>query len=66
MPSTVIAATFYDQNARTLRVTYVSGLVYIYKDVPAEVYDNMRKAFSKGRFLNQFIKGHYAFERVIE
>ncbi len=64
MPSAVIRSTHYDEQTRTLRVTYVSGLVYAYRDVPAEVYAAMRAAFSKGRFLNEFIKGKYPFERM--
>jgi hypothetical protein len=39
-------------------------MVYRYKEVPAEVYGEMRAAFSKGQFLNRFIKGKYAFEKV--
>lgn len=66
MPSTVIASTGYDEVTGTLCVRYVSGMVYAYKGVPVEVYEAMRRAFSKGRFLNQFIKGKYAFERVVE
>jgi hypothetical protein len=64
MPSSVIASMNYDASRRTLLIRYVSGLVYRYKDVPAEVYDEMRAAFSKGQFLNRFIKGKYAFEKV--
>jgi len=64
MPSTVIKSTHYDEDTRTLRVTYVSGVVYVYRDVPADVYAAMRAAFSKGRFLNEFIKGKYAFKRI--
>jgi hypothetical protein len=64
MPSTVIASTEYDASTRTLLVKYVSGMMYRYKDVPAEVYSEMRAAFSKGQFLNRFIKGKYAFEKI--
>jgi len=54
----------YDAHTRSLLIRYVSGMVYRYLDVPAEVYAQMRAAFSKGQFLNRFIKGKYAFEKV--
>lgn len=64
MPSTVIAASEYDASTRILVIRYVSGMVYRYKDVPAEVYAEMKAAFSKCQFLNKFIKGRYAYEKV--
>jgi hypothetical protein len=64
MPSTVVAHSHYDEVTATLRITYVSGAVYDYKDVPKQVYDDMKSSGSKGIFLNLHIKGHYAFEQV--
>jgi hypothetical protein len=64
MPSTVIKSFSYDASRRRLRVVFVSGLIYDYKKVPREVYDDMKAAFSKGTYLNQYIKGHYTFEKV--
>lgn len=54
----------YDADSHTLRVVYVSGNVYDYLGVPASVYEQMRRASSKGIFLNTKIKGHYSFEKV--
>jgi hypothetical protein len=64
MPSSVVAAIKYDPRSSTLRVIYVSGMVYDYKNVPEEVYIAMKTAFSKGTFLNQHIKGKYEFEKI--
>ena len=64
MPSSVVAAIKYDAPTSTLRVIYVSGLVYDYKNVPEEIYVAMKTSFSKGSFLNQYIKGKYKFEKV--
>lgn len=64
MPSAVVTAITYDPATSTLRVAYVSGLLYDYKDVPEEVYIAMKKSFSKGAFLNQHIKGKYRFEKI--
>lgn len=64
MPSSVVAAINYDPESHSLKVTYVSGLVYEYKDVPENVYKAMKIAGSKGRYLNFHIKGKYDFEKV--
>lgn len=64
MPSTVVAKMEYDANLQVLVVTYTSGKVYVYKGVPPEVYEEMKKSGSKGRFLNYLIKGKYEYEKV--
>jgi hypothetical protein len=64
MPSSVIAGMSYNVPSATLRVTFVSGRVYEYRNVPEEVYREMKKAGSKGEFLNLRIKGHYAFKKI--
>ena len=64
MPSSVIARYEYHVQSAVLRVVFVSGMVYDYKDVPESVYQAMKKSKSKGIFLNQHIKGVYDFSRV--
>ena len=64
MPSSVVARFSYDPATRMLRVVYVSGMVYDYKDVPEEVYKEMKAFRSKGTYLNLHIKGRYEFEKV--
>ncbi|KAA2245851.1 KTSC domain-containing protein [Chitinophaga agrisoli] len=64
MPSTVVSAMHYDPDSATLRIIFRSGMVYDYMDVPPAVYDAMRNAGSKGKYLNRFIKGKYAFEKI--
>jgi hypothetical protein len=64
MPSSVVAAIRYDPATYTLRVIYLSGSVYDYKDVPEKVYKEMKEAFSKGEFLNKHIKPKYEFEKI--
>jgi hypothetical protein len=54
----------YDRDTATLRVIFVSGLIYDYKNVPEEVYHAMKTSGSKGIYLNKHIKGHYAYEKV--
>jgi len=63
MPSSVIASFHYDESNSALEILFVSGITYIYSDVPKNVFDNMRKAKSKGVYFNEKIKGNYNFER---
>lgn len=64
MPSSVVAGMNYNEATATLRVIFVSGMVYDYKKVPAKVFNAMKKATSKGTFLNRYIKGKYDFEKI--
>jgi hypothetical protein len=64
MPSTVIAHMNYDADTQTLTIIFVSGEVYEYKQVPADVFAAMKAARSKGTYLNRHIKGHFAFEKI--
>ena len=64
MPSSVVAAIRYDASMSTLRVIYVSGSVYDYKQVPEKVYKEMITASSKGEFLNKHNKPNYEFEKI--
>jgi hypothetical protein len=64
MPSSVIRRFAYDEPNRRLRVTFTSGDVYDYLDVPPEVHNGFRAAFSKGRFFVTEIRDRFAFERI--
>jgi len=54
----------YYADTRTLRIIYVSGMIYDYKEVPEAVYLAMKSSGSKGTYLNKHVKGHYAFEKI--
>lgn len=64
MPSTVVSHFHYNKYERTLTITFTSGIIYYYKNVPENVYIEMKAAFSKGIYFNQHIKGFYEFEKV--
>jgi KTSC domain len=63
MPSTAVEHISYDETTRELHVTYVGGWTYTYYGVPKQVYAGFRAAFSKGQFVNQFIKNRYDFRK---
>ncbi len=66
MPSSVVHKMEYDAESATLRITFVSGLIYVYKNVPEAVYISMKHSGSKGAYLNQHIKGKYEYEKLSE
>jgi hypothetical protein len=54
----------YDEVNRTLDVAYASSGEYRYFDVDRDVYEWLRKAQSKGKFINRLVKGKYRYERI--
>jgi hypothetical protein len=64
MPSSVIRRFSYDEAAERLRITFVSGDVYDYAEVPPEVHADFRAAFSKGQFFGARIRDRYACRRI--
>jgi hypothetical protein len=64
MPSSVVANMNYNPLSSTLRVIFVSGMIYDYLKVPEKVYMAMKTSDSKGAYLNQHIKGHYEFKKI--
>ncbi|MCO8029501.1 KTSC domain-containing protein [Brevundimonas diminuta] len=64
MPSSVIRRFRYDEAARRLRLTFVSGAVYDYDDVPPEVAKGLAQASSKGRFFGLRVRDRYPCRRV--
>jgi len=65
MPSTVIADTAYDPDTQTLSVWFrPSGRRYDYFEVPATVYDALRRSPSKGRYFNAHIRDGYDFNQA--
>ena len=59
MPSTAIRDFSYNVATRQLVVTFVTGRVYAYAEVPPDVHNAFRASGSKGRFFNQEIRDHY-------
>lgn len=64
MPSTVISTMQYDESMQILIITFVSGMMYDYKEVPLEAYLALKTSGAKGIYLNQHNKGKYPFQKV--
>jgi len=61
--STALSAVDYDEERRTLRVSFVKGGTWTYFGVPPQVASGLRNALSKGTFFNIAIRGQYAYSR---
>jgi len=57
--SSVIKRIAYCEEDRILRVTFLSGKVYDYSDVPDFRFDSMVGYYSVGEYYNFYIKGSY-------
>lgn len=62
--SSNIASVGYDEATQTLEVEFLSGAIYQYYNVPVNMFDQLMKEPSKGRFLNAYIKNAYPFSRT--
>jgi hypothetical protein len=66
MPSSVIRSFSYDVGERRLDVTFVSGRRYSYRDVPEELFVEMKLSFAKGEFFNRRIRGRFEFSAAAD
>ena len=62
--SSNIASIGYDEGMRTLEVEFLNRSIYQYYNVPRNIFDQLKRAGSKGRFLNTYIKNAYPYSRV--
>jgi hypothetical protein len=63
MPSSAIADIEYDSERERLTVTFVTGRIYEYVDVPSEVAASFRSAFAKGTFFS-YVRDRYDFREL--
>jgi hypothetical protein len=62
--SSNIARFRYVKESLMLTVEFKNGVSYNYYDVPEAVFERMKTAPSKGRFLAQYVKGAYRYARA--
>jgi hypothetical protein len=64
MPSTAIRTFSYDDQSRTLFVTFIDGDLYAYFGVEPPVFNQMKAAPSKGRYFAYKIRNRYRCRRL--
>jgi hypothetical protein len=62
--SSHVAEIGYDENRQLLYVKFARNTMYVYRDVPVEVYRELMKSSSKGIYLDEFVKTNYRFKKV--
>lgn len=51
-------------DGQNLFVEFGKGSIYVYYEVPLELYTELLKAESKGKYLNSNIKNVYRYEKI--
>jgi hypothetical protein len=64
MPSSAVADFSHDPATNTLTVTFTTGRIYEYDEVPTDVFAAFQNAFSKGTFFNKRIRDRYRFREI--
>ncbi|HEX2875039.1 MAG TPA: KTSC domain-containing protein [Polyangiaceae bacterium] len=54
----------YDRATRTLEVEFKNGGVYLYDDVPPELWSELRRAASKGQFFQERVRDQFPTTRL--
>lgn len=62
--SSLLEDAVYDRSRALLELSFWSGVRYRYLDVPAEVYDQLLRAESKGKYFNVHIRNRYAYTKI--
>ena len=62
--SSSLVSVGFAREVRVLEIEFRSGAIYQYLGVPQSVYEQLKKAGSKGRYFAQSIRGKYEFRRL--
>jgi hypothetical protein len=54
----------YDEATQILRVRFLKGGFYEYKNVPPMEYEQLRNAPSVGSYIAKNVKGKYPYDRI--
>jgi hypothetical protein len=64
MPSSVIQRFVYRPETAELDIIFTTGRRYLYSNVPKEIADDFRAAFSKGAYFNRYIRDRYGYREL--
>jgi len=62
--SSSLVSVGFAKQARILEIEFRSGAIYRYFAVPPTIFEEFKRADSKGRYFTQSIRGRYQFQRV--
>ena len=64
--SSTISNVIYNFPNQTLKVRFNSGQTYEYENVPAQIYENLCKAESQGKFFVEQIKNNFQYTKLLK
>jgi KTSC domain-containing protein len=64
LQSTSLHAAIYHDQSAFLELEFRSGAIYRYLGVPAQTYQELLTAESKGRYFNQHIRNRFPFAKI--
>lgn len=64
LESTLLESAAYDGALQILFLQFRDHALYNYYEVPADVYDELLNAPSKGKYFNSRVRGRYRHQRV--
>jgi hypothetical protein len=64
LQSTSLKAAIFQEQSAFLDLEFRNGMSYRYHEVPAEVYEQLLRAESKGQYFNQHIRNHFRFTKI--
>lgn len=62
--STNLRSALYNTENGDLKVTFNNGAIYLYENVPWELFVKFRMSESQGSFLNSTIKKNYTYKKL--
>lgn len=62
--STTLVTIAYDADRQLLQLEFRDRVVYHYFNVPADVYQGLVSALSKGSYFNRSIRDRFVYARV--
>ena len=63
--SSMINRVIYNFTNKSLKIEFNSGALYEYNNVEPDVYENLCKAESQGKFFNEQIKNNYDHTQLL-
>lgn len=64
--SSSVSRIQYSPDQRVLRITYMNGATFDYKEVPETVWEELSIAESVGSYVAQQVKPNYQYEKITE
>lgn len=62
--SVSITAVGHDSDSLELHVQFVSGEVYVYENVPSNIFEEFVNAPSKGSYFNREVRPAYSWRKL--